>query len=161
VFTTQASNLSFSLNGELSNDEAHAMANIINQVDDLANTFYRKDIEGLYNRAISLGYDDSAISNMSKSIAIDRKSGTTAYQDVKHLSETANVEDLASVKAVSNYVTRLMGVMEGAERELSSQQDYNDVINGLVNEMKDVQVPDLLHAINKFHAFNAKFVAVK
>jgi hypothetical protein len=47
--------------------------------------------------------------------------------------------------------------MESSESTFSSAKDFNQVINGLVNQMKDVQIPDLLQAINRFHAFNSKF----
>lgn len=160
LFTSQASNLSFSVTGAISDAEAIEIANVVNQVDDLATTFYRKNIEGLYNKATSIGFDDAAIVNMSnQKNSLDKKSATDTYQNIKLFSASSSIDDMASVKAVANYVTRLMDVKNSSERELASQQDYNEVINGLVNQMKDVQVPDLLQAINRFHAFNAKFVA--
>ncbi|WP_371195374.1 DUF5610 domain-containing protein [Glaciecola sp. SC05] len=162
MFTTQASNLSFSVMGELNSDEAIAFADLANRVDDLANTFYRKNMEGVYSKAVGLGYDDSGLLNLSmqRNVA-DKKSLTNAYENIKHLNENSKLEDLASPKAVAEYIARLMNVMETSERELASEQDYNQVINGLVNQMKDVQVPDLLQAINRFHAFNSKFVTVE
>jgi alkylhydroperoxidase family enzyme len=51
--------------------------------------------------------------------------------------------------------------MESTRQTLASDQQYSEIINGLVNQMKDVQVPDLLQAINRFHAFNSKFIDMR
>jgi hypothetical protein len=32
------------------------------------------------------------------------------------------------------------------------------MINGIINEMKDIQVPDLVQAINRFHSFNQQML---
>jgi len=48
----------------------------------------------------------------------------------------------------------MMDTFANAESTLESNEDYNTLIGGLINEMKDVQVPDLVSAINRFHAFN-------
>ena len=47
-----------------------------------------------------------------------------------------------------------MDTFANAENKLASSEDYNALIAGLINEMKDVQVPDLISAINRFRSFN-------
>ncbi|MFC4701717.1 DUF5610 domain-containing protein [Glaciecola siphonariae] len=160
LYTSQGSNISFSIAGEADASRSASLANLINSADELASTFYRKDMQQVYEKAIEQGYTDNDLTRLAQqSISVERNSGASAYDQVKHLNEFSNKEDMTSPKAVANYVARLMNVMESAKKELASEQEYNQVINGLVNEMKDVQVPDLLQAINRFHAFNAKFIA--
>lgn len=159
-YTTQASNISFSVLGKINSNEGKAFADVVNRADDLAKTFYRKDISSEYDKAVGLGYSDAALRSLSMQVTVnDKKNVVSAYQDVQHLLDGFKLEELSPPKVVAQYLTRLMSVMDASERELSSNQDYNQIINGLVNQMKDVQVPDLLQAINRFHAFNAKFVS--
>jgi hypothetical protein len=48
--------------------------------------------------------------------------------------------------------------METTNKTFEGLAEYNEIINGIVNQMEDVQVPDLLTAINRFHSFNSQFV---
>ena len=48
----------------------------------------------------------------------------------------------------------MMNTFENAETTLASNEDYNALIAGLISNMEDVQVPDLISAINRFHTFN-------
>ncbi len=72
-------------------------------------------------------------------------------------SESPSI-DLQAPKAVAEYLNKVLDGMNQAAHKLGSQEDFKSVINSLVNEMKDVQVPDILSAINRFHAFNAKLM---
>jgi hypothetical protein len=162
LFTTQASTISFSVTGELTTNESDAIADVINRADDLVNTFFRKDIQGIYQKTLELGYNDFEILSMStKQQGMESRYGASAYDQVKHLNESTKMGDLSSLKAVAEYVARLMNVMESTRQTLASDQQYSEIINGLVNQMKDVQVPDLLQAINRFHAFNSKFIDMR
>lgn len=162
LFTTQASNLSFSVAGDLSKEEFNALADVINRADDLTNTFYRKNIEQIYDKAKRAGYEDASLLNLSSQSKVNHKNNiVNVYEDIKHFQEHAKLEDVSSPKAVAQYLSRLINVLDASERELASKQEYKQLINGLVNQMKDVQVPDLVQAINRFHEFNAKFIAIE
>lgn len=162
LFTTQASNLSFSVAGDLSKEEFNALADVVNRADDLTNTFYRKNIEQIYDKAKRAGYEDASLLNLSSQSKVNYKNNiVNVYEDIKHFQEHAKLEDVSSPKAVAQYLSRLINVLDASERELASKQEYKQLINGLVNQMKDVQVPDLVQAINRFHEFNAKFIAIE
>jgi hypothetical protein len=47
-----------------------------------------------------------------------------------------------------------MSTFENAENTLGAGDDYNTLLAGIISEMKDVQIPDLVSAINRFHTFN-------
>lgn len=159
AFTTQGSNTSFSVSGNISNEQIGKLADLINNTDEVLNTFYRKDMQSALNKAEQLGYTVSDIKNLSKQMEMTENATVAmAYDQIKHLDGNAEKEDLSSPKALAQYLSRMMNVMETANNELGSQEEFKQVINGLVNQMKDVQVPDLVEAINRFHAFNAKFV---
>ena len=56
------------------------------------------------------------------------------------------------------YLEKMMSAFENATNTLESGEDYNSLIAGIINEMEDVQVPDLVTAINRFHSFNQQLL---
>ena len=157
-FTTQTSNLSFTLSGNLDKQEALEVADLINRVDDLANSFYRSNMSVAYDKSLALGFDSSEIKSLAAQSAYEINSAAKTYGDVQHFNEGADRRDLSSPKAVVDYVSKLMNVMDSTNQTFDSLAQYNEIINGIVNQMVDVQVPDLVQAINRFHSFNSKFV---
>ena len=58
------------------------------------------------------------------------------------------------VSPIAQYLEKMMDTFANAESKLESSEDYNALIAGIINEMEDVQVPDLISAINRFRSFN-------
>lgn len=158
IYTSNASNISFSVQGQIDDKQSNEIANLVNQVDSLANTFYRKDVEASYNKSLELGYNNSEILTLARQM--NQKEGsqlTMAYGQIQHINkETADFDDTAP-KAVAEYLNKYLDVMDSNKNTLNEEVDFNKILNGIVNQMKDVQVPDLLTAINRFHTFNNTF----
>lgn len=158
LFTTSSSNISFSLQGELREESRDALANLLNKVDGLAHSFYRGDIESSYNKSLTLGYNDTQIIGLAKELdKADKFHQMRAYGEIQRLDVEDNEHAFVAPKAVAEYVNRYLEVLETSKHTLDDERDFNQVLNGIVNQMKDVQVPDLLQAINRFHAFNKRF----
>ncbi|WP_395341511.1 DUF5610 domain-containing protein [Ningiella sp. W23] len=155
IYTTQASNLSFNISGAVSTTERRDLADLINEVDAVIDTFYRQNIESSYSSALALGYENEQFVKMAST---SENSVSNAYENVRLMGTLERGQAVEAPKLVSAYVAKLMDMSANIEQKLASQEDYQDIINGLVNQMKDVQVPDLVQAINRFHKFNAKFI---
>ena len=153
----ERSGISFSLKGELDEDELDSIADLVGQVQDLADTFYSGDIDKAFEEALSLGFDDKEL--VGYALQLNRTTQTEVlktYENIQHYSEDNN--DNAKygnvVSPVAQYLEKMMDTFANAENKLASSEDYNALIAGLINEMKDVQVPDLISAINRFRSFN-------
>lgn len=158
LYTTSSSNISFAVQANSDPSSHKDIANLVNKVDGLANSFYRGDVQSAYTKSKELGYSDSELLGLAKQLnKTDTFQQMKMYEDIQHLSILSKQTDFAAPKAVAEYVNRYLDVLESSKATLGSDKDFNQVINGLVNQMKDVQVPDLLQAINRFHAFNKKF----
>jgi hypothetical protein len=158
MFTTSASNISFSVEGDLEDPNTQAMANLVNKIDGLANSFYRGDIQSSYDKSMALGYSNNELVSLSAELRKSDKGSTTqTYGEIQHMDKADNLRDLTAPRAVAEYLNRYLDVLESNKATLNNDNDFNNIINGLVNQMKDVQVPDLLQAINRFHSFNSKF----
>jgi hypothetical protein len=154
----QTTNFSLQVKGELDEDELKAIGDLVAQADDVANTFYRGDIEQAYNQALEMGYDNTELASFALQLTkVESSQKIQKYGEVQQYSEKPSA-DLKSPKAVAQYLNKVLDGLNQAAEQLGSQEDFKSVINSLVNEMKDVQVPDILSAINRFHSFNAKLL---
>ena len=152
---SQSHAFSFSVQGELNDDESRAITDLLKQADIIANEFYNGNIQQAMDNALSMGFDKSEI----QGFAIQLRQQTVSekmlqYEAVKHTDEKRDFSPNAP-KAVAEYMNKLLDVMQGSAQAFGNEKSYNDIINGIVNQMKDVQIPDLVTAINRFHTFNA------
>jgi hypothetical protein len=154
----QTMSFSLQIKGELDEEELKAIGDLVAQADDVANTFYRGDIEKAYDKALNIGFDNKELASFALQLTkVESSQKIQKYGEVQQYSEAPSV-DLQSPNAVAEYLNKVLDGMNQAAQQLGSQEDFKSVINSLVNEMKDVQVPDILSAINRFHTFNAKLM---
>jgi hypothetical protein len=153
----ERSGISFSLKGELDEAEMKSIADLVGQVQDLADTFYKGDVDKAFEEALSLGFDDKEL--VGYALQLNRSTQTDvlkAYENIQHYSEENDERGKYgnAVNPVSQYLEKMMNTFEKAENTLESNEDYNTLIAGLISNMEDVQIPDLISAINRFHSFN-------
>ena len=154
----QTTSFSMQVKGELDEGELKAIGNLVAQADDVANMFYRGNIEQAYEKALDIGYDNKELQSFALQLTkVESSQKIQKYGEVQQYSDTPSA-DLKAPKAVAEYLNKVLNGMNQASEQLGSQEDFNSIINSLVNEMKDVQVPDILTAINRFHTFNAKLL---
>jgi hypothetical protein len=154
----QTTSFSMQIKGDLDDNELQAIGDLVAQADDVANTFYRGDIEKTYDKALNIGFDNKELSSFALQLSkVESSQKIQKYGEVQQFSESPSI-DLQAPKAVAEYLNKVLDGMNQAAQKLGSQEAFKSVINSLVNEMKDVQVPDILSAINRFHAFNAKLM---
>ena len=152
--------ISFSLKGELDEGELTAIADLVESVNDLADTFFGGDLDKAFEKALELGFDDQELTGYA--LQLNRTQQTEVvktYGAIQHYrdgSESGSHGDEA--KPVAQYLNKMLNVFDSARQQLASGEDFNTLINGLINEMKDVQVPDLVTAINRFHSFNQRLL---
>lgn len=159
--TIEYSGFSLTINGELDESELSSISKLVGDASDLADTFYRGDIETAFNQALELGYDKQELVGFALQLnRVEKAEVVKAYDYVQHFNEdkTTGGEKDKSVKPVAQYLDKMLNVLEQSSQSLQSIEDYNAMINGIVNEMKDVQVPDLVQAINRFHSFNQQLL---
>ncbi|AEP28971.1 DUF5610 domain-containing protein [Brumicola nitratireducens] len=154
----QTTSFSIQVRGELDEGELKAIGDLVAQADDVANMFYRGNIEQAYEKALDIGYDNKELQSFALQLTkVESSQKIQKYGEVQQYSEAPST-DLKAPKAVAEYLNKVLNGMKQANEQLGSQEDFNSIINSLVNEMKDVQVPDILTAINRFHTFNAKLL---
>ena len=153
----QKNGIQFSLEGDIDEDEMNAIANLVGQVQDLADTFYQGDLDQAFEQALSLGFDEKEL--VGYALQLNRTTQVDVvktYENIQHYSEQADAENQYGnvVSPIAQYLEKMISTFNDSENLLASGNDYKNLVNGIINEMEDVQVPDLISAINRFHLFN-------
>lgn len=157
----ERSGISFSLKGELDEDELKAIADLVEDANDLADTFFGGDLDKAFEEALSLGFDDNELVGYALQLNHTKQSQVVeAYESIKHYrDENAEANKYGNVVSpISQYMDKMLSTMDSAGEKLQSGEDYSNMISGIINKMEDVQVPDLLSAINRFHTFNQRLL---
>ena len=153
----ERSGIHFSLKGEIDEDEMNAIAELVGKVQDLADTFYSGDLDHAFEQALNLGFDEKEL--VGYALQLNRTTQTEVvktYENIQHYSEQGDAENQYGnvVSPIAQYLEKMISTFNDSKNLLESGDDYNNLVTGIINEMEDVQVPDLISAINRFHLFN-------
>lgn len=150
------SGVSFSLQGELDQEEMTAIADLVDQVNELSESFFDGDIDKAFESALSMGYNEEELTGFALNLTKSEQSQyIKEYQTVQNNDKGDNNR---GIKPLADYLKMLSEVDNLATQKLDSAEDYKTLVSGLINRMEDVHVPDLLSAINRFHAFNHRML---
>ena len=156
----QSNSLAMTVSGELDEQELASIAKLVGDANDLADEFFHGDIETAYNQALKLGFDDQELTSFALQLTkVENTQVIKAYETVSHYDQDNSTNDPAkAVKPVAHYLDKMLGVVEESRLKLQDGNDYENMINELINRMGEVHTPDLIHAINRFHSFNQKLL---
>lgn len=149
---------SFSVEGELNEDELSAISELVSDSSKLVDEFFYGDVQSAYKQLENLGFDEQQISNFaieaSQSENIER---VQRYEQVSRYSEAKQEEfPRAPVRSIADYVEQLVKVDKAAAERLNLPESFDNLVNDLINRMVKVDTDELLQAINKFNSFNNK-----
>ena len=93
---SSASNFELSVDGDLNDDELKAINELLGRVDKLADQFYAGNLDEVFDKAVSLGYDDQQIANYSLNLSqvqiqqVAEAYGAVAQNDDSQSTSLAN-----------------------------------------------------------------------
>lgn len=157
----QESTFTFSVKGDLDEDELKAIGQLVADANELAEEFFSGDIETAFNQALELGFDEQELSSFALQLTkFENTAVIKAYETVSRFDDdSVNNDPAKAAKPVADYLDKLLNVLDGARLQLENSKSYENVINELINKLgKDVATPDLITAINRFNEFNQKLV---
>jgi hypothetical protein len=157
----EESTFSFSVKGELDEDELKAIGQLVADANELAEGFFNGDIETAFNEALELGFDEQGLSSFALQLTkVENTAVIKAYETVSRFdSDNVESDPAKAVKPVADYLDKLLNVLDGSRLRLEDSNSYDNIINKLINKLgKDVATPDLISAVNRFNEFNQKLV---
>lgn len=156
----QRSGMSFSIDGELDNEEKQAIADLVENVKGLADSFYADDVEGAFNRALELGFNDEELAGYAlqlqktESVQIAQSYGAVSRYTGDDTEQESNKDK--QIRPIADYLQDMMSSMQNATQRLSSQNDLDSLVTGLMSKVGTVSTDELVDAINQFNSFNKR-----
>lgn len=148
----------FSVEGELDEDELKAIGELVDKTADLADEFFNGDVEKAFEQALKLGFDETELTGYALQMSRQEQFKVTQTYEAVQLGDDKFKEMEGYAKPVSHYLERMLEVVEQTKQQLYDPSSYDNLITGLVNQMLEVDTPDLLQAINRFHSFNQRLL---
>lgn len=145
----------FNISGDLDEAELTALADLIGDIGDLAETFFDGNLDEALNQAVNLGYDESQLAGFA--VQLDQRqsvAATRAYESVQSYNDAETDTISNRVRPIADYLRDLENISAQTREILAGEQDYESLVAEMIGTMEDVQIPDLISAINRFNSFN-------
>jgi len=158
----EQSGLSFSVKGELDEDELKAISGLVGDTAKLADEFFNGDVDKAFEQALNLGFDDKELTGFALNLTkVEQVQVTKTYGQVSHFNENNEGQSTDAAKAtkpVAQYLDKLLDVSEQAREKLFDAGAFEDLVNGILNKVVGIETPELIDAINRFNGFNKRLM---
>ncbi|MEC9261798.1 MAG: DUF5610 domain-containing protein [Pseudomonadota bacterium] len=152
--------ISFSVQGELDDDELGAISDLVKQITDVSKSFFKGDLDTALEKALNLGYDESELAGFALKLN-SREVVSEKISAYKEVSDGDSSELKKYMRPIKEYMDELKSLNQLLDTTLKDGEGYKELVTGVINQMKEVHVPDVLSAINRFHLFNGRINALK
>ncbi len=174
----QAVGFSFSVEGELDEDEKEAIGALVQDVSKLADEFFNGDLDKAFEQATQLGFDESELSGFSLQMTrTESISVANAYQQVSQYEgdkpgrghgrehgqgngeqPQQNMGQL--VKPVANYLKDLMAFFEKAQEKLKDGNDLQELMTNSVSKYLEFKGEvNVSASMERFVQFNQQLLS--
>ncbi len=163
---------SFSVEGELDDDEKEAIGALVKDVSKLADEFFNGDLDKAFEQATQLGFDESELSGFSLEMTrVEKISVSQAYQQVAQYDNAPrgqnrgqgldqpnqNINQL--MKPVAGYMKDLLAFLEKATEQLNDGNDLQQLVSESVNKYLEFKGEvDVSASLERFAAFNQRLL---
>ena len=144
-------NFSFSVQGELDKEELQAIQSLIKDISKIEKDFFSGDIEGAFNKALELGYDEEQLSAFSLELIQTQTSYVSqAYSEVANYNEDANEQLNSVVRPVLDFIGDFKELRDNANKILDNEgEQFNKLLESVLNAEFDNN-QKLLSQFSKF-----------
>lgn len=166
---------SFSVEGELDEDEKAAIGELVQDVSELADEFFNGDLDKAFEQATQLGFDESELSGFSLQMTrTESISVAQAYAQVAEYNpsgrpsadlgqgegqgQVPNIQQM--MKPVANYFNDLMAFLEEAREKLQDGNDLQSLMDNTVQKYLESRgEEDVSGGLERFAMFNQRILA--
>ncbi|WP_018691639.1 DUF5610 domain-containing protein [Algicola sagamiensis] len=157
----QAVGFSFTVEGDLNEEEQEAIANLVNDISKLSDDFFNGDIDKAFQQALDLGYDESQIVGFALNLSYQEQVKVTqTYQEVSNYQpQEAPVEERPKLSSLmpplNSYLKDLLKVVEEAKAQLENMDSFDTLASRILHEQMQPEEQDKVdQAIERFRSLN-------
>ncbi len=144
-------NFSFSVQGDLDEDELHAIQSLIKDISKIEKDFFSGNIDKAFNKALELGYDEQQLSSFNLELRQTQTNYVSqAYSEVANYNVDADEELNTVVRPVLDFIGEFKELRDHANTILDQEgEQFNKLLESVLNAEFD-QNQKLLSQFNKF-----------
>jgi len=117
-------NFSYSVEGELDDDEKAAIEALIKDVNSLQKDFFSGNVDKAFEKALELGFDNEQISNFSMDLHHQQTSYVSqTYVEVSEFDENLLANTKKELKPLVDFLEQFKQLQETAEKLLEKNED--------------------------------------
>ena len=155
----QSERFSFSVEGELSQQEIDDIAKFVEGTSGLVDEFFNGDIQSAFEQASEIGLEDSQIAGFALELSRTETVETVQqYQQVSSYNDEQGSGNKPAVKTVSEYLNNLLTSLEDNDKIFGKRESFDELVNGLISEVENIKTPQLVEAFNEFRSFNQRLL---
>ena len=118
----RASNFSYTIEGDISDEEHEAIAALIKEVNTLQKDFFNGDIEKAFNHAVNLGFDSNQISDFSMELYQSKTTRVSqTYNEVASSDQKESPSQDKELRPLLDFVKQLQLLQSQADELLANQ----------------------------------------
>ena len=120
----RSSNFSYTIEGDISDDEQEAIAALIKDVNTLQKDFFNGDIEKAFNHAVNLGFDSDQISEFSMELYQSKTTRVSqTYNEVASSDEKESPSQDKELRPLLDFVKQLQLLQNRTDDLLMKQEE--------------------------------------
>jgi hypothetical protein len=126
-------NFSYSVDGDLDDDEKAAIEALIKDVNSLQKDFFSGNVDKAFEKALELGFDNKEISNFSMDLQHKQTSSVSqTYSEVAELDKNASSTSNKELRPLIDFLGHFKQLQESAEQLLSKNDDtFGQLLNAV------------------------------
>lgn len=155
----QSERFSFSVEGDLSDEEIADIAKFVEQSAGVVDEFFNGDIQSAFQQASDIGLEDSQIAGFALELSRTETVETVQqYQQVSGYNESGSGGGKPAIRTVSEYLDNLIQSLEDNDKIFGKRESFDELVNGLISEVENIKTPQLIEAFNQFQTFNQRLL---
>jgi len=126
-------NFSFSVQGDLDNEELQAIQSLIKDISKIEKDFFAGDIDKAFNKALELGYDEEQLSSFNLELRQTQTNYVSqAYTEIANYDE--NEELNALIRPVLDFIGDFKELRDNANKLLDHEgKQFNKLLESVLN----------------------------
>lgn len=157
----ESERFSFSVKGELSQEELDDIASLVEQSSGLVDKFFNGDVNQAFQQASEIGLEDSQIAGFA--LELSRSETVEVVQTYERVSHYGDSEEVAAqtppIKTISEYLDNLLKTLDKNDQVFAGRDTFDELVNGLISEVENIKTPELVEAFNRFQTFNQRLLS--
>lgn len=153
----QSESFSFSVDGDLNEDELVAIGDLVNDVSKLATKFYDGNVQAAYQQAQKLGFDEQQISDFSLNLSQQTQVAQSYTAIAGYDKQTSQMPETVK-QPLNDYVQDLMKMVDKSKQNLAEQSEVENIMNQVFSRQYQLSGNELIDVVNRFNHFNQQLL---